>query len=541
MDLFGIFNRSDAKDRYPSRYKPKVPDWRDAPKITGDLNHTVKYLRQTAGRSIDFRISSSDINGREVAVAFFATITDKQVIEELLERIKSHDFPKHLSMKVLPSYLARHVLTSTNITIMENLWEIRERLTLGEAILLVDGLNRAVSVGAGSVEQRRPNLPLLESSSRGAQVAFVEDLNINLGLLRHVLQSDALTIREIVVGYRSRTRVALIYEHDVVNMTLLETVTKRIEAVHVDKLTGSATLEQRIVDNRWTIFPLTRANSRLDNATKEIGQGKILILVDGDPTGLIVPGNIFDNFQTMEDDQHNYIEATLIRWLRIVSFLLAIYLPGAYISLTDFNPELMPHILVMQIAGSRETVPLNASLEVITMQFSIEIIREAALRMPKVMGQTIGIVGGLVLGQAAVEAGLVSNILIVVIALTAIATFVIPNYEFTTVTRILSWANIIGASLFGVYGLLLMSMLMMYHMYSLKSFGSKYMVPINGEHWKDFFLDGIFRFPLAMLDKRAEHLNNKESTRSSDYTDPAPHPLLEKNPHVLKKSEDRRI
>lgn len=173
------------------------------------------------------------------------------------------------------------------------------------------------------------------------------------------------------------------------------------------------------------------------------------------------------------------------------------------------------------------------------MQLVIEIIREAALRMPRVMGQTIGIVGGLVLGQAAVEAGLVSSILIVVIALTAVSVFVLPSYEFATVLRILSWGNIFAASIFGFYGVMLVVMAGLFHVASLKSFGISYLEPISGEHWRDFFLDGILRAPIPMLDKRASHLHDQEVTRGSDYTDSNQHPMLE-IPSNPKKQRNRR-
>ncbi|GMA59615.1 hypothetical protein GCM10025859_00550 [Alicyclobacillus fastidiosus] len=228
-----------------------------------------------------------------------------------------------------------------------------------------------------------------------------------------------------------------------------------------------------------------------------------------------------------------------MRWLRFVSFILGFYLPALYISFADFNPELMPHTLAFQIARSREGVPFNAATEVMMMQLVIEIIREAALRMPRVMGQTIGIVGGLVLGQAAVEAGLVSSILIVVIALTAVSVFVLPSYEFATVLRILSWGNIFAASIFGFYGVMLVVMAGLFHVASLKSFGISYLEPISGEHWRDFFLDGILRAPIPMLDKRASHLHDQEVTRGSDYTDPNQHPMLE-IPSNPKKQRNRR-
>jgi len=533
------FNRRDYRNRYSNRPKPIVPNPKDAPMITGKLQETVQYLNQTSGKSEDFVIARIAVDNREAVLAYFQTVVDQKQAQIMIQALQTHEYPR-LSAKKLPNYVAEHVVPFGNVIFMQNLWEIREALSSSEILLLVDGISCAIAVGARAVPHRAVVPPLIESSTRGPQIAFIEDIDVNIGLMRGMLASDTLTVKEFKVGYRSRTRVAVLYEHDVANPNLVATITKRIEAVHVDKLTGSAALEQRIVDNHWTLFPLTRVTPRVDNCVKEVGQGKVVMLVEGDPSAILAPGTIIDFFQTMEDDQQGYVEATLVRWLRMTSFVLAFYLPALYISFSDFNPELMPHVLSLQIARSREGVPFNAVTEVMMMQLVIEIIREAALRMPKVMGQTIGIVGGLVLGQAAVAAGLVSNILIVIIALTAVSVFVMPSYEFATVLRILSWVNIIGASIFGFYGVILVVIGVIFHVGSLKSFGVAYLEPISGKHWRDFFLDGMLRAPLPMLDKRTEHLHDQDETRGADYTDPNQHPMLEV-PNPPKRRHNRGL
>lgn len=527
MDVFH-FRRSGYRNQTADRLKPKTPDYRDAPHITGDLQKTLSYLKDTAGRSSDFVMRYTDIAGRDAALVYYLTVTDQHTIEIILRALQTHRYPRRMPRHRMAEYLSRHVLPNSNIVFVTNLWELRELATGGQVILLVDGLTVAITVGALSVPHRTPDTPLLEASTRGPQLAFVENLEVNIGLMRRSLNSDSLTVRQLVVGYRSRTRVALLYLHDVANPNVVETALKRIEAVHVDKLTGSATLEQRIVDSHWTIFPLSRSTARLDNCVKEVGQGKVLILVDGDPTALLIPGTIIDFFQTMEDDQHNYVEATLIRWLRIFSFFLGAYLPALYVAFTDFTPSLMPQILALQIARSREGVPFPAVVEVLIMQTVIEILREAALRLPKVMGQTIGIVGGLVLGEASVQAGLVSNILIVVIALAALSIFVMPSIDFSAVIRIISVCNILVSALFGLYGIVLLAVLVLYHLASLKSFGVEYIAPLGGQNVRDAVLDGLLRVPLPLLDRRASHLQPQEDTRSADYTNPVQHTMLEK-------------
>lgn len=506
--------------------------------ISGKLQQTLNYLNETSGKSEDFVIARIAVSGMDAALVYFQTVVDQRQIQTMIHALQDHKYPK-VSTKKMSNYLAHNVIPFGNVAAMENLWEIREAISQGEVLLLVDGITKALTVGAKLVPHRSVEPPLLESSTRGPQISFIEDIDVNIGLMRNMLKGDALTVREFKVGYRSRTRVAVVYEHDVANETLISTAVKRIQAVHVDKLTGSATLEQRIVDNHWTLFPLTRSTTRVDNCVKEVGQGKLLILVDGDPTVFLVPGTVIDFFQTMEDDQHSYVDATWVRWLRMLSFVLSFYLPALYIAFSDFNPELMPQTLSLQIARSRAGVPFNAATEVMIMQIVIEIIREAALRMPKVMGQTIGIVGGLVLGQAAVAAGLVSNILIVIIALTAVSVFVMPSYEFASVLRILSWLNIAAATVLGFFGVMLVVIGIMFHVGSLKSFGISYLEPLSGKNWRDFFLDGILRAPIPLLDKRAAHLYDQEVARSADYTDPNPHPMLQLSNNAKRQTRKR--
>ena len=354
--------------------------------------------------SDDFVVTRTTVGDKDAVLVYFQTISDQKQVQSMKQALQKHKYQK-VSPKEMPYYLARHVIPFGEVMFMDNLWEIREALSRGDILLLVDGISEAITVASVAIPHRAIEPPLLESSTRGPQISFIEKLDVNIGLMRGMLISDALTVKELRVGYRSRTRVAMLYEHDVANPNLVSTAMKRIQAVHVDKLTGSATLEQRIVDNHWTLFPLTRSTTRVDNCVKEVGQGKVLILVDGDPTGFLIPGTVVDFFQTMEDDQHSYFEATFMRWLRFVSFVLGFYLPALYISFADFNPELMPHTLALQIARSREGVPFNAATEVMMMQLVIEIIREAALRMPRVMGQTIGIVGGLVLRTSGCGSG----------------------------------------------------------------------------------------------------------------------------------------
>ncbi|MCL6593617.1 MAG: spore germination protein, partial [Alicyclobacillus sp.] len=487
----------------------------------------LEYLADHLGVSDDYMVRVLDIAGHDAALCFISTVANRDSIEKILNALHRHQFPKK-KPKNLAQYIIERVLTASETVFLTNLYEIREAVASGDAVLFIDGVSPAIVFNAQFVEHRSPEQPFIESASRGSQISFVEDLSINVGLIRRAIRSDTLRVKKLKVGFRSRTDVAVIYLDDVANPTAVDTVIRRLMAVHVAVVGQSATLEQLIVDNRWTLFPLTRTTQRIDSTVREINRGKIAIVVDNDPVVLVVPATLLDFFRTEEDYAHVFYESTMVRWLRIISAVLAIYLPALYVSFVDYNPELLPKVLGLQITRSREGIPFPAIAEVILMTIVVEILREAALRMPKQMGQTIGIVGGLVVGEASVQAGLVSNILIIVIALTAVSIFVSPSYEMTIVQRLVGWLFILSSGLFGLYGVILMTVLLLYHVASLKSFGISYLDPFNGEHVHDLLVDSVVRVPIFVMDERSGMTHPTDPVSATDYQNPVPHPQLEK-------------
>ncbi|MBX6354078.1 MAG: spore germination protein [Thermoflavifilum sp.] len=519
--------------------EPHVPDYRRAPHYKGQLQWALDYFANSLGKSDDYMVRILQVAGRSAAILFIDTISDHKIIEETLRAIHQHSFPKR-PPKNLVSYLTEKVLTGSDAIYMENMWELRETIAAGNIVLLIDGASPAIVLGAQFVEERKPELPYIETSVRGPQVSFVEKVDTNLGLIRRMLKTETLEVKKLKIGYRSRTEVAVVYIRDVANPVAIDTVIKRLSAIHVDLIDQSSAVEQRIVDNRWTLFPLTRTTQRIDSTVWELNQGKIAIIVDGDPVVLLVPATIQDFFQTAEDHTHSFWEANYIHWLRIIAFILAMFLPGLYVAFVDYNPELLPKVLNIQIAKSREGIPFPALVEVVLMQVVVEILREATIRMPKQMGQTIGIVGGLVVGEASVQAGLVSNLLIIVVALTALSVFVSPSYEFSTVARLCSWLTTFAAALLGFYGIVLFAILFMYHLASLKSFGVSYLDPFNGEHVRDLFVDGLVRVPAYMIPRRTAHLHPQDEWGEARYVNPVPHPQLEKARFYKRHTQTKR-
>ncbi|WP_242549212.1 spore germination protein [Alicyclobacillus mali (ex Roth et al. 2021)] len=411
---------------------------------------------------------------------------------------------------------------------MESTFELKQAIAAGKLVMLLDGHPPAIVISAKAVEHRAPDQPILETSTRGSQVAFVENIDINLGMIRQHMSTDTLVVKRWSIGVRSHRVVAMVYVRDIANPILVETVSKRLEAIHTDIISGSAAVEQRIVDHPWSLFSLVRMTSRVDGTSMELNQGKVAIVVDGDPTVLLAPATFQDFFQTVEDYMHTWWEATFMRVLRVIAFILAVWLPALYIAFVDYSPDLLPKTMALQIAQSRQGVPFPAVMEVIIMQIVVEILREATLRMPRQMGQAISIVGGLVVGEATVQAGIVSNVLLIVVALSAVSVFVTPSYEFTVMSRLGGWVMIIAATLLGFYGVVLATIWTLFEICNLSSFGIPYVDPLGGDHVKDFFLDGLVRLPITVLDRRPEHLHPVDTTGDTDLMVPMPNPQLEK-------------
>ncbi|MFD1673393.1 spore germination protein [Alicyclobacillus fodiniaquatilis] len=470
----------------------------------GDVNETVSAVSSHLGESDDFVVRSFHVAGRHCAFLFYDSICDRDVVDKSIRSLLHYHYPKRMHM-AFESYILDRVLTGVNLNLASDLHEILRPLTNGDLVILIERVSNVIVIPARSVEHRTPEQPTVEVTTRGSQISFVENYQTNVGLIRANLACANLSVKEYKLGERSRRTVAMVYLSDVANPSLVRRLQEKISRVNTDVVVGSATVEQSLSEHPWSPFPMSRVTQRIDAVTREVVQGKVVLIVDGDPCVLLYPVTIQDFFQTSEDYMRSTWEATLIRGLRVIALLLSLYLPAMYVAFVDFNPELLPKVLGMQIAQSREGVPFSAFVEVVLMQIVVEILREATLRMPRQLGQTISIVGGLVVGEATVQAGLVSNILIIVVSLTAISFFVIPSYEFTNLLRIGSWITLLASAVFGFYGVLLVSLWFLYEVVSLRSFGTPYLAPMDGEYIRDLFVDGLIRYPLKLLQKRAEH------------------------------------
>jgi spore germination protein len=292
----------------------------------------------------------------------------------------------------------------------------------------------------------------------------------------------------------------------------VEEVRKRIKKIDIDDLLESGYVEQLIEDNYLSPFPQVQSTERPDRVIGALLEGRVTILLDGTPFALIVPVTFSMLLQSPEDYYERWIPGTLIRLLRFGAALMALLGPALYISFVSFHPGLIPTKLSISIIGTREGVPFPSLIEALFMEIAIEILREAGLRLPKPIGPAIGIVGGLIIGDAAVQAGIVSPIMVIVVAVTAISSFAIPQYNAAITLRILRFVAMFCAAVYGLYGVILFFLFLCSHLVKLKSFGVPYVspaVPYQIKDWKDF----IIRMPLKMMKRRPKMMHTKDSIR----------------------------
>jgi len=390
--------------------------------------------------------------------------------------------------------------------------EVEHAVMSGESALFVDGREQAWIYNTAGWPQRAIEDPQLESSLKGAHQGFVETGTQNLALLRRYLPNMELRIVSLTVGRRGRTSLMIVYLDDVAHPEVLKELKKRIEKIDVDAVINTGELAEFIEDNPYSPFPQLILTERPDSAVSQLLQGRFVVIVDRSPSVLVAPVTFASFFQSVDDYSSRWMIASFIRLLRFAAFMIALLLPAVYISFISYNYEVIPLQLFLSIAESRERVPFPPLLEAMLMEITLEMMREAGIRLPAAVGQTIGIVGGIIVGQAAVQAGVVSNIMVIVVASTAIASFILPSYDMGTAVRLLRFPMMIMASLFGIIGLVVGFMTIVAHLVALESLGTPYGSPLAPFRWSDM-KDTFIRFPLWTMKNRPTSARPVQETR----------------------------
>ena len=314
-----------------------------------------------------------------------------------------------------------HVLTINEVSLQTQWAPIITAILSGESAILLDGQDQALICNTRGWEHRGIEEPTTESAVRGPRVGFNEILRSNTAQVRRWIRDPDLRVKGIKLGVRTQTDVALIYLESVANPELVTEVEKRLQKVDIDSVMESAYVQEYIEDRPYSLFPTIQVTERVDRVVAAVLEGKVAVLVDNTPFALMMPITFWQLYFSAEDYYHRWPLTILIRMIRFIAFFFSLYLPAIFIALAVHNPELIPFNLAIKIAGTREGTPFPVFLETLFMEVAIEVLREASIRLPGPFGQTIGIVGGFILGDTAVRAGLISPIMTIIVALTAIS------------------------------------------------------------------------------------------------------------------------
>ncbi|MBJ9990413.1 spore germination protein [Paenibacillus sp. S28] len=390
-------------------------------------------------------------------------------------------------------------------------------LMSGDTILFIDRIGIAVIASTKGGERRSVSEPESQTVIRGPREGFTESIRTNTALLRRKIKSPNLWLEEMQLGRVTQTDVGIMYIHGIVDEKNVDEVRKRLSVIDIDGVLESGYIEELIENTNKTIFPTIYHSERPDVIAASLLEGRIAILVDGTPFVLLLPTTFNMFFQASEDYYNRFDVGSLIRVLRFSSFLIGLLLPSFYVAIIGFHQEMIPTSWLLKLAVQREGVPFPAFVEAFIMETVFEVLREAGVRMPRSVGNTISIVGGLVLGQAAVEAGIVSPVVVIVVSLTAIASFVSPAYNIGIAARILRFIMLIAASLFGIYGIACTLLMMVLHLCSLKSLNVPYMTPYSPIILSEL-KDSMIRAPLDHMKKRPKLISRNDPVRFREGT-----------------------
>lgn len=480
---------------------------KDIKKNEQELKNIFKDANDIIFRKIDAGEGSQKV---KMLLVYVDGMTTKEAISEYAVEKLMHNLD--LSKLENSDQELQNVIVNTNIAITEiqalqNIQECVDKVLSGETVLLIDGCSKGIMLASRGWPMRGVQEPSAETLIRGARDGFNETMKVNITLIRRRIRDPKLKVKYMQVGSRSKTDIAIIYIEDLVNNTVLETVEKRIRNINIDAVLESSYIEEMIEDDSYSPFPQLENTERPDAAASALLEGRVVITVDNTPAVLIAPAIFVSFMQSSEDYYERWMPSCVTRFIRYLALPIVMLLPALYVAVTQYHPNLLPTQLALYVAASRANVPFPPYFEALLMELVMELVREASLRITSPVGSTIGLVGGLVIGQSSVTAGLITPLAVIIVAMTAIASFAIPSYNFSTSIRMIRFGFIIVASMFGLFGISIGLCLLIIHLCTLKSCGIPYMTPLSSfiDNRKDL-RDTIIRPRIKNMVRKPKYL-----------------------------------
>lgn len=497
-----------------SRQKKEGEQGQEEKKLTTNLNQNIKELNSLFGDTYDLKIHEMVFGANKehrCALVYIDGMTDVEIISNsIMKTITTwhYDENEKLKGKKLAEKLKTEIISLVDITEVSTYDEVAKNVLNGNTIMILDGSQTGLSLGTTGWEKRSIAEPQAETVLRGPREGFTENIKTNITLIRRKVKSEKLRVDSMTLGKKSNTQVCLMFLEGVANPDVVQTIKNRIKKINIDAVLDSGYIEQFIEDAPFSPFPTVANTEKPDVAAAKILEGRVAILVDGTPFVLTAPMLFIESFQTTEDYYLRLLQVNFNKIIRFFGYLISIFLPGIYIALTSFHQELIPTTLLLTISSAREGTPFPVFVEALIMVFAFEVLREAGIRLPRPVGQAISIVGALIMGEAAVSAGLVGSPIVITIAFTAVCSFLVPSQiESSTILRLII---MILATTLGFYGVLIGGLAIMVHLSNLTSFGVPYFDVFS---YSSDLKDSVVRAPLWLMQKRPKDIAKGDTTR----------------------------
>ena len=502
--------RSEKKDAVPGKMA------QNDGLITNDLESNRKIIETLYGLPVnkdvvvrEFELGT--VPGIKAMLVFMDGLVDKEIINHLLQSLMLFSGVERPGGRIA-DFVKENLLPGNQVQEVNSFKDVLKGVNFGDSAFFFEGSDRSLVVETKGIEHRSVDKPNTEQTVRGPQEGFGEILRVNTALIRKHARSGELTTEMFTVGERLPNDVAIMYLRDLANADLVNEVKRRINSIKIDFMMDSGMLEGMIEDSPYNLNPQTIATERPDRVAAYLAEGKVAILVNGSPQVLVVPCTMYAQLHTGEESYLRWQYGTFIRYVRLLAFYISFLLPGIYLSIILFHQEMIPTELLLAIAGNRERVPFPSVVELLLLEFSFELVREAGVRIPGVIGTTIGIVGALILGQASVQANIVSPILVVLVAVTGLSSFAVPNFALAFALRIYRFFYIMLGALLGFFGITIGLFVQILFTTNLQSFGVPYLSP-SGPRTRLGY-DVVFRLPLFFHETRPDYDNPQDVRRA---------------------------
>ncbi|RKL66956.1 spore germination protein [Salipaludibacillus neizhouensis] len=483
-----------------------------------------RELHRVFKKSVDVKYRNLEVYDKtpvKVFISFINGLVNEEYINlHIMKPLMEPGFFKETEKMISTDFFTNvknKILSTSNMKEVNTIDDVIDGVLSGETVIFIDGYKSAFLVSTQGFESRSVEEPQTEANVRGPREGFNEVLKVNTTLIRRKIKNSNLAFEDIKIGKQTKTNIRISYIEGIANSEVVEEVKNRLKRIDTDTILESGYIEQFIEDHPFSPFPTIGNSEKPDKVSAKILEGRIAIFCDGTPFVLTVPQVLIETFQVPEDYYSRPYLASVLRLLRLLALFLTVYTPAIYVSIATFHHEMVPAQLLTTMVASAEKVPFPTFLEALIMIITFQLLSEAGVRMPRPIGSAISIVGALVIGEAAVAAGLVSAPMVIVVALTAITGFVVPSLNDSIILSRF-FLLFLSAGL-GFYGMLTGTVILVAHLCSLRSFGTPYLSPM-GPIFLSELKDSIIRMPLWLLQSRPQSINWKKSVRQGSQNKP---------------------